>query len=314
MWYQKNPKIINARNIENRDYGIVFKHIYKGCVMPSERTVKRDFLIEKKRTYDIAGIAFHSYKDDLWIAYNNSGIKHYNGMSLDLEFEPWNEYDSNAIAVKLLGSKLGYIHQYDTEDVGNIMTFSKCYSATFNCSCMGLEKVVITFLQEFKDETTLPYQTDIVLSTTCAPSVFEKFIKGNIGHIVSFVYSYEKEKIAMLTDMDSTLGYIEDSFIEHQNLKTTIIGFVEDAIYDENKRTVEVKLRLLMDKSVVNKNYLKSFEALKRFFGTLNDAGTYTISFTDLVKVVPRKSRSISAYEPLVKYLKEFHAINLKIE
>ena len=75
MWYQKNPKIINARNIEHRDYGIVFMHIYKGCVMPSERTVKRDFLIEKKRTYDIAGIAFHSYKDDLWITYNNSGIK-----------------------------------------------------------------------------------------------------------------------------------------------------------------------------------------------------------------------------------------------
>jgi hypothetical protein len=69
-----------------------------------------------------------------------------------------------------------------------------------------------------------------------------------------------------------------------------------------------------MDKSVVNKNYLKSFDALKRFFGTLNDAGKYTISFTDLVKVVPRKSRSISAYEPLVKYLKEYHAINLKIE
>ena len=43
------------------------------------------------------------------------------------------------------------------------------------------------------------------------------------------------------------------------------------------------------------------------------DAGTYSISLADLVKVLPRKTRSFSAYEPLVKYLKEYHAITLNI-
>ena len=69
-----------------------------------------------------------------------------------------------------------------------------------------------------------------------------------------------------------------------------------------------------MNKSVINKNYLKSYMSLEKFFGSFYDAGTYSIPLADLIKVAPRKSRSISAYEPLVKYLKEYHAIQLIIE
>ena len=47
MWYQEDPRIINAKVIENFDYGIIFNHRYLSPIMPSKRTVKRDFLIEK---------------------------------------------------------------------------------------------------------------------------------------------------------------------------------------------------------------------------------------------------------------------------
>jgi hypothetical protein len=314
MWYEKDPSIINASLIEDLNSEIVFEHQYLEPIKPSNRMFCRDFLIEKKRSYEISGIAFHSYKNDLFTTYNNFGIDYYNGSYLDLKFEPWNEYDSNAIAI-YMGTKLGYIRRYDTEEVGNIMKYSKGYIAEFNnLGCPGLEHADIHFLQEFKDKFTLPYQTDLVLTSPCSSSRYKNFIKGNIGHVVSFDYDFENGMLALLTDMNSIIGYIVDSFIEKQYLKTQMIGFIEDAKYSVKQKTLRIKLRLLMDKSVVNKNYLKSFEALKRFFGTLNDAGTYTISLTDLVKVVPRKSRSISAYEPLVKYLKEYHAINLKIE
>ena len=68
-----------------------------------------------------------------------------------------------------------------------------------------------------------------------------------------------------------------------------------------------------MKKSVINKIYLESFKSLENHFGSFYDAGTYSITLADLVKIVPRKSRSISAYEPLIKYLKEYHAITLNI-
>ncbi len=315
MWYEEDPKIINANLIENLDSGINFEHQYLEPVSPSKRFFYRDFLIEKKRSYGIAGIAYHSYKDDLWITYNNFGTKYYNGMPLDLEFEPWNEWDSNAIAVNLLGSKLGYIRANDTEDVGNIIKYSKGYIAEFNnLGCPGLEHVDIYFLQEFKDKMTLPYQTDLVLTASCSSAQYEKFVKGNIGHSISFEFAFEKEEMALLTDMNSILGYIKDPFIEHQCLKTHIIGFIEDAKYSVKQKTMEIKLRLLMEKSVINSNYLRSYQALEKYFKSFYDADTYCIPLADLVKVVPRKSRSISAYDPLVKYLKEYHAIQLIIE
>ena len=313
MWYEKDPTIINAKLIENRDTGIIFENQFLGPLMPSKRTYKRDFLIERQYSYEIAGISFHSYNN---VLYTKSRFyrKLYNGAFLDLIFEPWNEYDPNAIAVILMGSKLGYIRKQDTEDVGNIMRFSKGYLAKFDCSCMGFERVIISFLQEFRDETTLPYQTDFVLMASCSSSTYEKMIKGCIGHAVSFAFSYIKEKIALLTDMNSIIGYINDSFILHQNQRTTMSGFIEDVIYDDNSKAIAVKLRLLMEKSIINKNYLKSFMALRKFFSSFYDAGTYSISLEDLTKVVPRKSHSLEAYEPLVKYLKEYHAIELIIE
>ena len=305
MWYEKDPNIINAKLIENRDYAIAFEHRYIGPLIPSNRVYKRDFLIERKRSYDIDGIDYNPCEKYLWN--NNFSLKRYHGMHLDLKYEGY-------VSVFLLGRKMGIIDQDQTEEVRNIMIYSKCYWATFNRSIVGFERVDITFLQEFKDETTLPFQTDLLMEATCAPSVFQKFIKGSIGHLVSFAYSYEKKKMAIQTDMDSILGYIEDSFIERQNQKTTIWGFIEDASYDADERRTEVKLRLLMEKCVINKNYQKSFEALEKFFGSFYEMDTYTISLSDLGKVVPRKSRSISAYEPLVKYLKEYHAIDLRIE
>ena len=313
MWYQADSRIINARVIENFDYGIIFSHRYLDPIMPSKQTIKRDFIIERKRSFDVVGIEHYSFKHDIWN--NGHSPRRFNGMTLDLEFDPWNEYDPNAIAVKLLGCKLGYIPRHQTEEVRKIMIYSKRYTATFDCSIIGFERVDITFLQVFKDETTLPYQTDLVLTGSCAPSVYKKFIKGHVGHAVYFAYSYEKKKMAILTDMNSTLGYIADSFIERQYQKISIIGFIEDALYNDQERVTEVKFRLLMEKSVINKNYLRSYQALSKHFGQFYDAGTYNISLTDLIKVAPRKSsRSISAYEPLVKYLKENHKITLIIE
>lgn len=316
MWYEDDPTIINANLIENLDSDIDFDHQYLEPIKPSQRFFSRNFLIEKKRSYGIAGIAFHSYKNDLWSTYNFLGYNYYNGMVLELKFEPWNEWDSNAIAVNLMGSKLGYIRANNTEDVGNIMKFSKGYIAEFNnLGCPGLEHVDIYFLQEFKDKITLPYQTDLFLIASCSPVHYKKFIKGNIGHVISFEFDFEKGKLALVTDMNSILGYISDSFIEHQCLKTHIIGYMEDAKYSFKLKEIELKLRLLMEKSYINKNYLKSYQALSKYFGHFYDAGTYCISLSDLVKTAPRKtSRDISAYEPLVKYLKEYHAIQLIIE
>ena len=305
MWYEKDPNIINAKLVENRDYAIAFEHRYTGPLIPSSRVYKRDFLIERKRSYDIDGIDHNPCEKYLWN--NNFSLKRYHGMHLDLKYEGY-------VSIFLLGRKMGIIDQDQTEEVRNIMIYSKCYWATFNRSIVGFERVDITFLQEFKDETTLPFQTDLLLEATCAPSVFQKFIKGSIGHLVSFAYSYEKKKMAIQTDMGSILGYIEDSFIERQNQKTTIWGFIDDASYDADERRTEVKLRLLMEKSSINKNYIKSYQALSKYFGQFYDAGVYHISLSDLVKVVPRKSHFKLAYEPLVKYLKECHAIELIIE
>ena len=118
MWYEHNPSIINAELLENRKINIVFDHLYQSPLLPSDKEFKRDFTIERKNSFDIAGIDFYSYKDDdLYLL----GDKYYDGQWLDLKEEPWNEYDPNAIAIYLLGSKLGYIRSVDTDDVSYIM-------------------------------------------------------------------------------------------------------------------------------------------------------------------------------------------------
>ena len=288
---------------------IFYEHKYLNPISPSKKEFKRDFVIEKKRSFDIVGIAFHSYR--------NSLLDIYDGITLDLEYEPWNEYDPNAIAIRMAGSKLGYIRRYDTEEVSNIMTFSKHYWATFDYSCKFNERVNISFLQEIHDTCYLPFQTDVVLKATCSASKYEEYlelIKSNVGHSVKFCESYENNLIAILTDMQCIIGYIDDMFISKQSRKTHIAGYVEDVVSDDDSKQIEVRLRLLMEKSVINKNYLKSYQALGRFFRPFYDAGTYCISYADMLKVVPRKKRSLSAYEPLVNYLKDYHAIQLIIE
>ena len=314
MWYEQDSSIINARPLENRKMKIVFEHHYLGPLLPSDKEFKRDFTIERRRSFEIAGINKHSYRDNLYLL----GDKYYDGAHLDLKAEPWNEYDPNAIAIYLYGRKLGYIERDNTDDVSYIMTFSNRYWATLDCSCMGWERIKISYLQNFHNTYTLPYQTDVVLKAIYLRSNFQKtadFIKGNIGHSVTFYKSFEKNLIAIYTDMHSIMGYIDDSFIANQYQKTEVAGFVEDVIADEKSWTIEVKLRFLMNKSYINKNYLNSYQTLSRHFNQFSDAGTYRISLSDLVKVLPRKSsRSISAYEPLVKYLKEYHAIQLIIE
>ena len=316
MWYEKDSVVIDAQLLEGIETDLIFNHKYVQPITPSKRQFKRDFIVERKRSFTISGIEYHSYRTDLWISYNYHGTDYYNGFPLDLEFEPWNEYDPNAIVIKMSGRVLGYIGRYDTDEVGDIMTHSKCYCASLDCSCMGFERVDITSLWEFHDSYSLPYQTDLILSTTCSTEQYKKyldFIKRNIGHTVTFWESYEK-RVAICTDMESVIGYIDDTFIANQYWKTPIAGFIEDVVSDENSKKLEIKLRLLMEKSVINKNYLNSYKALEKYFGSFYDAGTYCISLENLIKVVPRKSRSLSAYEPLIKYLKEYHAITLRIE
>jgi len=313
MWYEKDPSIINAKAIEGKGTDIVFTCKYLQPITPSKRKFKRDFVVERKDSFDIVGIDFHYYRNDLYLL----GDKYYNGQVLDLEYEPWNEYDPNAIVIRMLGRKLGYIRRYDTEDVSWIMTCSKRYWAELDCSCMGYERVNIWYLVELHDTYTLPYQTDIILTAPHSASRYERyadFLRQNKGHAITFELSYENDSIILRTDMKSILGFINDTFILKLCKKGHhVAGFIEDVCCDDDSKAIEVKLRLLMEKSVVNKNYLKTYNALKKFFGSFNDAGSYSIEWTDLVKVVPRKSRSVSAYEPLMKYLKENHAIQLTI-
>lgn len=314
MWHEHNSSIINADLLEEREINIVFEHHYLGPLLPSNKEFKRDFAIERKDSFEIAGINFHYYRNDLYLL----GDKHYNGFQLDLKEEPWNEYDPNAIAIYLLGHKLGYIGRDDTGDVWRIMNVYKRYWATLDCTCMGWERINISYLQSYHNTYTLPYQTDVILKGKYLRYDFREaadFIKGNIGHSVTFYKSTENNLVAIYTDMHSVMGYIDDSFIANQYKKTEVAGFVEDVIVDEKSWTIEVKLRFLMEKSNINKNYLNSYEALSKYFDQFSDAGTYRISLADLAKLLPRKSsRSISAYEPLVKYLKDYHAIQLIIE
>ena len=313
MWYEHNPSIINAELLEGRKTDIVFEHHYLSPFSQSDKEFKRDFTIERKESFEIAGIDFHSWSTDLYLL----GDKYYDGQWLDLKEEPWNEYDPNAIAIYLLGRKLDYIRRVDTDDVSYIMTVSRRYQAILDCSCMGWERINISFLQHFYNTYTQPYQTDVVLKARNIPYDYQgtaDFIKGNIGHSVTFYKSTENNLITIYTDMHSIMGYIDDSFIANQFKRTEITGFVEDVVCDDKSWAIEVKLRFLMDKSYIKKNYLSSYQALVKLFGSFYDAGTYRISLADLIKAVPRKSRSISAYEPLIRYLKEYHAIQLIIE
>lgn len=313
MWYENDSQIINAGLIEGKRTNIVFDHEYLQSIVPSKMQIKRDFIVEKRRSFDIERIAFHYYRDMLYTL----GTDHYNGTRLDLEYEPQNKFDPNAIVIRMFGCKLGYISRYDTDEVSWIMTCSKRYRAILDCSHVGFERVKIYFLQEFHDTYSLPYQTDIMLKAFCSASKYKKyayFIRGSIGHTVTFEESYENNLIAICTDMESVIGYIDDTFIAKQYRKTPIAGYIEDVNINDESKSIEIKMRLLMEKSVVNKNYLKSYLSLEKYFGSFYDAGTYCISLENLIKVVPRKSRSLSAYEPLVKYLKEYHAIMLHID
>jgi len=316
MRYKSCPIIVNGEQIEDKYTNIVFEHHYLGPIIPSKRTFKRNFLVERKSSFYISGIRFHSYKD-IFLDYKIFGIEHYNGKHLELVPEPWNKYDENAIAIKMMGSKLGYIERDKTGFVWDIITQSKKYKATFDCSSPGLERIDIVYLKEFHNTYTLPYQSDVVLKAKCHASQYielVQFIKGNVGHTVTFGESDRKNLIAIWTDMQSVIGYIEDVFIAKQYKKTSVAGFIENVSTDDKSKIIEINLRFLMKKSVIHRNYLESFKAFENFFGSFYDVGSYSISLADLVKVVPRKSRSKSAYEPLVKYLKEYHAIELIIE
>jgi hypothetical protein len=316
MRHEDNQIIVNTELIEDIYSDIIFEHHYLGPIIPSKRTFKRNFLVERKRSFYIAGIQFHSYKD-IFLDYKIFGIDYYNGENLELISEPWNKYDENAIAIQMMGRKLGYIERDKTKEVWNIMTQSKQYHATFDCSLPGVERINIEYFQEFHDTFSLPYQSDIILKVN-QPDLNEwyiKFIKDNIGHTVTFAVSEKTNNMmAIWTDMQSIIGYIDDTFIAKQNKKTPIAGFIENVIADDLSKTIEIKLRLLMKKSVINKNYLKAHRSLELFFGSFYDAGIYHISLADMIRVFPRKSKSISVYEPLVKYLKEYHAIQLVIE
>jgi hypothetical protein len=283
----------------------------------------------------------------LYIDFDIHGEDYYNGMLLTLKPEPWNEYDENAIAIYMLGRKLGYIRRHETEDVNNIMLFSKHYTACFKHECFGYDMCEITYLREFHDTSTLPYQANVLLKSSYINTDYDKyaeFINACVGHTIKFEASFlindevsptddddffddddvlsltdEEETflnkyLALEIDTQSTIGFIEDAFINRQYRKTPMAGFIENVHTDKKNEQVEISVRLFMDRSVINKNYLKSFKALEKFFGSFYDAGTYSISLENLIKVVPRKSRSLSAYEPLIKYLKEYHAITLHID
>lgn len=345
MQHNDNPVFADGSLLFERDFNVIYECRFLEPIHPSEHQFKRDFMVEHKRSFVISGIDFHSWKSDLYMDLNNHGESFYNGISLDLKPEPWNEHDENAIAIYMLGRKLGYIRRHDTEDVDNIMLFSKHYTVCFKHVCFGYEMCEITYLREFHDTGTMPYQADLILKSLFINADYDEyaeFINACVGHTIKFEASFliddegsptddneffsddealcltDEEVflnnyIALETDTQSTIGFINDVFINRQYRKTPMTGFIEKVHADKKNEQVEINMRLFMNKSVINKNYLKSFKTLEIFFGSFYDAGTYSISLADLIRVLPRKSRSLSAYMPLVKYLKEYHAITLLI-
>ena len=74
------------------------------------------------------------------ITFNVAGVRHAEGFNdvkdalqqndeLQLEFEPNNEYDSNAIIVKYEGKKIGYVPKYYTKELKELLDENKKYSA-----------------------------------------------------------------------------------------------------------------------------------------------------------------------------------------
>jgi len=352
MQHNDKPVFADGSLLFERDFNVIYEFQFLEPIHPSKRKFKRNFIVKHKQSFEIRGIDFHSWKSDLYISFNLHGEKHYNGMSLTLEPEPWNEYDENAIAVYMLGRKLGYIPRHSTEEVNNIMLMSKYYTACFQHECYGYDMCEITYLREFRDTSTFPYQANVLLKSSSINTNFDEyveFLNASVGHIIKFdapflideappldddsffddddsyfdneaFYLTDEEEaflnyyVAIKTDTQSMVGFISNAFINRQYGKTPIAGFIEKVHADKEKEQIEINVRLFMNKSVINKNYLKSYMSLEKFFGSFYDAGTYSIPLADLIKVAPRKSRSISAYEPLVKYLKEYHAIQLIIE
>jgi len=347
MQHNDNPIFADGSLLFERDFNVIYDCQFLEPIHPSKRKFKRHFIVEHKQSFEISGINFHSWKSDLYIDFDIHGEDYYNGMLLTLKPEPWNEYDENAIAIYMLGRKLGYIRRHETEDVNNIMLFSKHYTACFKHECFGYDMCEITYLREFHDTSTLPYQANVLLKSSYINTDYDKyaeFINACVGHTIKFEVSFlindevsptddddffddddvlsltdEEETflnkyLALEIDTQSTIGFIEDAFINRQYRKTPMAGFIENVHTDKKNEQVEISVRLFMNRSVINKNYLKSFKALEKFFGSFYDAGTYSISLENLIKVVPRKSRSLSAYEPLIKYLKEYHAITLHID
>ena len=344
MQHDTDSKFADGTLLSNREFNVIYDCQIMSPIRPSEQIFKRDFTVKHKRSFEIRGIDFHSWKTDLYLDFHIHGDDYYNGIPLDLKPEPWNEYDENAIAIYLLGRKLGYVARYDTEEVNNIMLLSKHYIACFKHECIGYEMCEITYQRRFYDESTLPYQTDVILKTSSINGDYDEymeFIKACVGHTISFdssflmddleisttddyyggsIYitdeqeSFLQNNIALITDMHSSIGFIDNTYIRRQYRKTPMAGFIEDVSIDHLEGQVEIKLRLFMEKSIINKNYLKAYNAFEKYFGSFYDAGSYTIPFVDLVTTVPRKTRALSAYEPLVKYLKEYHAIQLIIE
>ena len=346
MQHNDNPIYADGSLLFERVFNVIYECQFLEPIHPSKRKFKRDFIVEHKLSFEIKGIDFHSWKSDLYMDFNIHGEDYYNGMTLTLKPEPWNEYDENAIAVYMLGRKLGYIARHDTEEVSNIMLFSKNYTVCFKHECFGYEMCEITYLRGFNDTSTLPYQANVILKSSSINTKYdeyEEFINASVGHTIKFapsfliddevstdddddsffydeaIYITDEEEdflnnyIALETDTQSTIGFIDNTFIKKQYAKTPIAGFIEKVHSDKKNERIEINVRLFMNKSVINKNYLKSYMSLEKYFGSFYDAGTYSIPFFDLIKVVPRKSRSISAYEPLVNYLKDYHAITLLI-
>ena len=346
MQHNDNPVFVDGSLLFERDFNVIYEFQFLEPIHPSKRKFKRNFIVEHKQSFEIRGIDFHSWKSDLYISFNLHGENHYNGMSLTLEPEPWNEYDENAIAVYMLGRKLGYISRNSTEEVDNIMLMSKYYTARFQHKCFGYDMCEITYLRDFHDTSTFPFQANVLLKSSSINTNYDEyaeFINASVGHIIKFetpflideasslddddsffddeaFYLTDDDEaflnnyIAIETDTQSTIGFISNAYINRQYGKTPIAGFIEKVHVDKENKQIEINVRLFMNKSVINKNYLKSYKSLEKYFGSFYDAGTYSIPLMDLIKVAPRKSRSISAYEPLVKYLKEYHAIQLIIE
>ena len=154
------------------DYSILpldlhYEIISMGELEPSKNQFKWDFVIKRSIECDIAGVWYHSYRwliEDARFEMTKETLETFNGMPLVFKQEPWNEYDDKAVAVYMLGSKLGYVPRGWTDNVNFAIRVNIEMNSILDTSRGEDLRMKTTYLQNAKGFIRMPLQTDMTLA------------------------------------------------------------------------------------------------------------------------------------------------------